>query len=150
MHTAAQTSFAVLYLVQYKGCHLDAGCGRRIAVCVHRAVYERTIVHISDAKQMVPVRTYKKTKASSEKPRKSSYPPSPKNKALRACHALQSARIAPGPRPVCPAGLPVSTTQRLAINCSYQEICWEKYEKNTNVTMRVSMWWVVCIRTAVW
>ena len=29
-------------------------------------------------------------------------------KTLSACHALQSARIAPRPRPMCPAGLPVS------------------------------------------
>ena len=32
-----------------------------------------------------------------------------KKKAFSACHALQSARMAPKPRPKCPDGLPVST-----------------------------------------
>ena len=39
---------------------------------------------------------------------KSSYPLPPGKKLLSARHALQSARIAPKPRPRSPAGLPVS------------------------------------------
>ena len=41
------------------------------------------------------------------KPGKSSYPLPPENKPLSACHALQSVRIVPRPRPMCPAGLHV-------------------------------------------
>ena len=57
----------------------------------------------------LPIRTYK-IRPLVLKPGKSSYPLPPVNKKSGACHALQRARIAPGLRPTCPAGLPVSTS----------------------------------------
>ena len=60
---------------------------------------------------ILPVPTYKIRPPKLE-PGKSSRPHPPgKKKTLGACHALHTARIAPGHRSVCPAGLPVSTTQ---------------------------------------
>ena len=91
-------------------------------------------VQYSDPK-MGPVRTYKNTKDSTEKPGKSSYPLSPEKKTSGACQALQGSRIAPGPRPMCPAGLRMSTTQRLPKKWSYEEICSKKYEKKRNITI---------------
>ena len=51
----------------------------------------------------LPIRTYKIMPLVLI-PGKSSYPPPPE-KTLSACHALQSVRIAPGPRPMYPPGL---------------------------------------------
>ena len=45
-------------------------------------------------------------------------------------HALQSARIAPEPRPTCSAGLPVSTTERCAEHFSCQEMCCKRVQRN--------------------
>ena len=58
---------------------------------------------------IIPARTYKIIKPLVLKPGKSSYytlPPEKKTSSAR--QALQSARIAPGPRSTYPAGLPVS------------------------------------------
>ena len=58
-------------------------------------------------------------------------------KTLSARHALQSARIVPGLRSMCPAGLPVSTTWRLAQKRWYKEIC-SKNNENFTITARLS------------
>ena len=50
--------------------------------------------------------TYVKSKAFVLKPGKSSYPLPPEKTTFSARHALQSARIVPRRRPMCPAGLP--------------------------------------------
>ena len=50
-----------------------------------------------------------------------------------------SARIAPGPRSMCPAGLPVSTTWRLAQKRSYEEICSKNNEKFTIITINIDV-----------
>ena len=60
-----------------------------------------------EADHMFPIRTYEIGPLVS-KPGKSSYPLPSEKKRLSARHALQSARIAPRPGPMCPAGLPVS------------------------------------------
>ena len=72
--------------------------------------------------------TYVKIRPILLKPGKSSYPLPPKKK-LRACHALQRARIAPGPRPMRPDGLRVSTTWRFAQKCSYERDMFETLRK---------------------
>ena len=57
---------------------------------------------------------------------------------LSACHALQSAQIAPRPRPMCPGGLPVS---EYSVFCrEVLEKSWQQHEKlKTYVYIQVGL-----------
>ena len=57
-----------------------------------------------NADDILPVCTYKITPLVL-KPGKTSYPRPPTKKTFSACHALHTARIEPGSRSMCPAGL---------------------------------------------
>ena len=59
-------------------------------------------------KQTACTDTYVQNKASRTETREIVLSTPAGKKTLGACHALQSARIAPRPTPMCPAGLPVS------------------------------------------
>ena len=56
----------------------------------------------------------KRNTASHRNPGKSSYPLPPRKKTLSARHALNTARIAPRPRPQCSDGLPLQKTLNFA------------------------------------
>ena len=80
--------------------------------------------------------TYVQNKASRTETRGFvSYTPA-ENKRIWACHALQRARIARrGPQPMCPTGLPASTTCRFAEKCSHEEMMSQKmYDNFPDVT----------------
>ena len=53
---------------------------------------------------------------------------------------LQRARIAPGPRPMCPAGLTVSATWRFAQKRSYEDRCSKKNEKITITIITINIY----------
>ena len=59
--------------------------------------------------------TYVRNKASRTETREIVLSTPAEKKSLRACHALQSARVAPAPRPVYPVRVPVSTPFRTAV-----------------------------------
>ena len=81
-------------------------CSLPVVCCLPDACLGCVLVKGQKADDVLLVRTYKITPFVLE-PRKSSNPLPPGRKKLSACHALQSARIAPRARPMSPAGLPV-------------------------------------------
>ena len=56
------------------------------------------------------------------------------NRTLRVCHALQRARIAPGPRPMCPDGLPMSGYYAF---CRKVMVRRKKLGKSTKIRRRI-------------
>ena len=58
-------------------------------------------------------------------------------KTWSACHALQSARIAPRPRPTYPDGLPVSTSVACCLKVLIRRDMLENGRKLTNITIHI-------------
>ena len=82
------------------------------------------------SKQKKIVRTYENKSDLMQKPREMLLSTPAGKKTLSACHALQSARIAPRPRPQSPDGLPVSTFLAFCLEVLVRRYVFENRRKN--------------------
>ena len=92
-------------------CSVVTLCSVHVVHCLPGTCLGCVLVKGQKADDILPVRTYVQNKAFRTETREIVLSTPTEKKTLRACHALQKARIEPGPQPMmCPAGLPVTTT----------------------------------------
>ena len=104
----------------------------RVVLCSSSVVY---LVYVCLG--CVPMGSYRGGKLTTTerlfvmKPGKSPYTLRPNIRTLRACHALQRARIAPGPQPMCPPGLLVLGSLTLAFHPKRARTKRKSWKKST-------------------